>query len=211
VSAFGGEADIKYSLRPLQLRNVPGTVHLSIRQVMEGYGMAFSLYDATVANYLQIQGAVGGFLEKSLTHFREKGIDPNEIVEARLAPDMLPLRFQIVSVVHHSRGAMEAAMNGVFAPSMGKPDLDYAALQTMVTDAHSELSALTPEVVNALVGRDVTFKFRDRSLMFTAEGFLMSFSLPNFFFHATTAYDILRHNGAPLGKRDFMGRMKLKG
>jgi hypothetical protein len=87
--------------------------------------MTFSLYDATVANYLQILGAVGDFLEKSLTHFREKGIDPAEIVETRLTPDMLPLRFQIVSVAHHSRGAMEAAKNGVFAPPSGKPDLDY--------------------------------------------------------------------------------------
>ncbi len=91
--------------------------------------MAFSLYDATVANYLQILGAVGGFLEKSLAHFREKGIDPAEIVEARMAPDMLPLRFQIVSVAHHSRGAIEAAKTGVFMPpSMAKTDLDYAAL-----------------------------------------------------------------------------------
>jgi hypothetical protein len=172
--------------------------------------MAFSLYDATVANYLQILGAVGGFLEKSLTHFREKGIDPAEIVETRLTPDMLPLRFQIVSVAHHSRGAMEAATNGVFTPPSGKPDLDYAALQALVTEARIELSALSQEAVNALVGRDVTFKLGDRALPFTAEGFLMSFSLPNFFFHATTAYDILRHKGAPLGKRDFMGKMKLK-
>jgi uncharacterized protein len=173
--------------------------------------MAFSLYDATVANYLQTLGAVGGFLEKSLTHFRENGIDLAEIVEARLVPNMLPFRFQIVSVAHHSRGAMEAAKNGVFTPSLGKPDLDYAALQAMVTEARNELSALTPEAVNALVGHDVTVKLGDRALPFTAEGFLMSFSLPNFFFHATTAYDILRHNGAPLGKRDFMSRMKLKG
>jgi hypothetical protein len=173
--------------------------------------MAFSLYDATVANYLQILGAVGGFLEKSLAHFKEKGIDPAEIVEARLVSDMLPFRFQIVSVAHHSRGAIEAATKGVFIPSGGKPDLDYAALQALVTEARNGLSVLTPEVVNALIGRDVIFKFGDRSLPFTAEGFLMSFSLPNFFFHATTAYDILRHKGAPLGKRDFMGRLKLKG
>ncbi len=173
--------------------------------------MAFSLYDATVANYLQILGAVGGFLDKGLTHFREKGIDPAEIVETRLAPDMLPLRFQIVSVAHHSRGAMEAARNGVFVPRSGKPDLDYAALQALVTEARDELSVLTPEAVDALVGRDVTFKVGDRALPFTAEGFLMSFSLPNFFFHAITAYGILRHKGAPLGKRDFMGRLRLKG
>jgi uncharacterized protein len=173
--------------------------------------MAFSLYDATVANYLQILGAVGGFLEKSLTHFRENGIDPAEIVETRLTPDMLPFRFQIVSVAHHSRGAMEAAQNGVFVPPSGKPDLDYAALQALVAEARDELAALTPESVGALVGRDVTFKVGERALPFTAEDFLMSFSLPNFFFHAATAYDILRHKGAPIGKRDFMGRLKMKG
>jgi uncharacterized protein len=172
--------------------------------------MAFSLYDATVANYLQILGAAGAFLEKGLIYFREKGIDPAEVVDTRLAPDMLPLRFQIVSVAHHSRGAMEAAKNGVFVPPSGKPDLDYAALQALVTAARNELSALTPEAVNELVGRDVIFKLGERSLPFKAEGFLMSFSLPNFFFHATTAYDILRHKGAPLGKRDFMGKLKLK-
>ena len=173
--------------------------------------MAFSLYDATVANYLQTLGAVSGFLEKSLTHFREKGIDPAELVELRLTSDMAPLRFQIVSVAHHSRGAMDAAKNGVFVPPSGKADLDYAGLQALVTEASQELSALTPEAVDAVIGRDVVFKLGERALPFTAEGFLMSFSLPNFFFHATTAYDILRHKGAPLGKRDFMGRLKLKG
>jgi uncharacterized protein len=170
--------------------------------------MAFSLYDATVANYLQILGAIGGVLEKSLTHFRDNGIDTAEIVDTRLAPDMMPFRFQIVSAVHHSRGAMEGVKNGVFAPT-GKFDLDYAALQKLVAEARHELSALTPEAVDALLGRDVTFKAGDLALPFTAEGFLMSFSLPNFFFHAATAYDILRHRGAPLGKRDFIGRMKL--
>jgi hypothetical protein len=173
--------------------------------------MAFSLYDATVANYLQILGATVGFLDKSLTHFREKGVDLSHVVDARLAPDMLPFRFQIVSVAHHSRGAMEAARNGVFVPPSPKPDMDYAALRALLTEARNDLSALTPDAVNVLVGRDVAFKFGERTLPFTVEGFLMSFSLPNFFFHATTAYDILRHKGAPLGKRDFMGRMKLKG
>jgi uncharacterized protein len=168
--------------------------------------MAFSLYDATVANYLQILGSVGGYLDKSLKHFQEKGVDLAKMVEAKLAPDMLPLRFQIVSVAHHSRGAMDAAKNGVFSPPGAKPDLDFAG-----TQARDELAALKPDAVNALIGRDVTFKVGDRALPFTAEGFLMSFSLPNFFFHATTAYGILRNNGAPLGKRDFMGRLNLKG
>src|ERR1700741_4034965 len=134
--------------------------------------MTFSLYDATVANYLQILSAVGGFLEKGRTHFDGKRVDLAEIVESRLAPDMLPLRFQIVSVAHHSRGAMAAAKSGVFSPPSAKPDLDYAGLQALVTEARDELSALKPDAVNALVGRDVTFKLGDRTLPFTAEGFL---------------------------------------
>jgi uncharacterized protein len=172
--------------------------------------MAFSLYDATAANYLQILGAVGGFLDKSLAHFKEKGVDPAEVVETRLAPDMWPLRAQVVSVAHHSRGALAAARDGVFVPPSIRPNLDYAALLALVTEARNEISGLTPEAVDALIGRDVTFKVGERTLLFTAEGFLMSFSLPNFFFHASTTYAILRHKGAPLGKRDFIGRLKLK-
>ncbi len=172
--------------------------------------MAFTLYDATVANYLQTLGAVGAFLDKSLAHFREKGIDPAGIVETRLAPDMLPLRFQVVSVAHHSRGAMRGAQSGQFAPPQGHGDLDYSGLQALVKEAQDELAALAPDAVNGLAGGEVIFKLGDRALPFTVEGFLMSFSLPNFYFHAATTYDILRHKGAPLGKRDFMGRMRMK-
>jgi uncharacterized protein len=81
----------------------------------------------------------------------------------------------------------------------------------MVTEARNGLSGLTPEAFNALVGGDVTFTLRERVLQFRTEDFLMSFSLPNFYFHAATAYDILRHKGAPLGKLDYMGKLKVKG
>lgn len=172
--------------------------------------MAFSLYDASVANFLQTLEAVGGFLDKGLAHFNGHGVDPEEIVEARLASDMLPLRFQIVSVAHHSRGAIEAAQSGAFRPPSGPADLTYAGLQTLVREAHAALSALSAETVNAVEGRDVIFHLGDRKLPFVAETFLMSFSLPNFYFHAATAYDILRLKGVPLGKRDFLGRLKMK-
>ena len=172
--------------------------------------MAFSLYDASVANYLQTLGAVAGILDRSLTHFREKGIDPETIVEARLAPDMLPFRFQIISVAQHSRGAIEGVQQGLFNPPSFKTPYDFAGLQGLIAQTREALSALAPEAVNALGGKDVIFALGDRKLPFTAEGFLMSFSLPNFYFHATTAYDILRTNGVPLGKRDFMGRLNMK-
>ena len=172
--------------------------------------MTFSLYDATVTNYLQILGAVSGFVEKGRAHFHEKGVELAEIAETRLTADMMPLWFQIVSVVQHSRGAMEAARNGEFLPPSGRSDRDFAGLQALVVEARNELAAMTPEAVNALAGQNVIFKIGGNVLPFTAEGFLMSFSLPNFFFHATTAYDILRYKAAPLGKRDFIGRLKLK-
>ena len=172
--------------------------------------MAFSLYDASVANYLQTLGGVDGFLDRALEHYREQGIDAEKIVETRLAPDMQPFRFQIISVAHHSRGAIEGVQQGVFSPPSFKTPYDFAGLQGLVTQTVEALSALTPEAVNALGGKDVIFALGERKLPFTAEGFLMSFSLPNFYFHAATAYDILRTNGVPLGKRDFMGRLKLK-
>ena len=172
--------------------------------------MAISLYDLSVASYLQTTAAVAAFMEKGLKHCAEKNIDPAEIVETRLYPDMLPFRFQIVSVAHHSIGAIEGVKKGVFSPPTG-PDYDYKGLQKLIADAREALQKLTPAEVNALEGRDVTFQLRDFKLPFTAEGFIMSFSLPNFYFHATTAYDILRTKGVPLGKRDYMGQMRMKG
>ena len=171
--------------------------------------MTFSLYDASVANYLQILGAVGGFVEKSRVHFQEQGIDLAEITAARLSADMMPFWFQMVSVAQHSRGAIEAVKTGEFHPP-SRSDRDFAGLQALVAEARSELADMTPETVNAFAGRSVVFKIGGNVLPFTAEGFLMSFSLPNFYFHAATAYDILRHKGAPLGKRDFLGRLTLK-
>jgi hypothetical protein len=172
--------------------------------------MSVSLYDMSVANYLQTVPAVAGLLDKGLAFCTSSNIDPGEMVETRLAPDMLPLRFQIVSVAHHSLGAIEGVMKGVFSPPGPTEPLDYRALQQRLADTGEALRRLSREEVNALAGRDVTFQSRDRQIPFTAEGFLLSFSLPNFYFHATTAYDILRSKGVPLGKRDFLGRLRMK-
>jgi hypothetical protein len=172
--------------------------------------MAIALYDLSVASYLQTLGGVAGFLDRGLDHCRDNNIDPNEIVETCLFPDMLPFRFQIWSVAHHSAGAIEGVKNGLFKPPAQLPPLDYAGLQKVVADARASLQALTADEVNALEGHDVVFQFRDFKMPFTAEGFVLSFSLPNFYFHATTAYDILRSKGVPLGKRDFMGQLRLK-
>ncbi|HEY2340535.1 MAG TPA: DUF1993 family protein, partial [Steroidobacteraceae bacterium] len=86
----------------------------------------------------------------------------------------------------------------------------FTALRSRIAETLAALETIQPAEVEAFIGRDMRFEFRERRLEFTAENFLLSFSLPNFYFHAATAYDILRWKGAHIGKRDFMGRLPLK-
>lgn len=172
--------------------------------------MTISFYDISVTSYLQVLGGVAGFLEKGSSHCKENGIDLDEVVETRLYADMLPFRFQIISVAHHSLGAIKGVDAGLFSPPPSLDDLDYAGLQSLVTKASEELQALDRNKVEAMAGKDVIFQLGDRKLPFTAENFVLSFSHPNLYFHAATAYDILRMKGVALGKRDFIGQLRMK-
>lgn len=170
--------------------------------------MAISLYDISVANYLQTLGAVSGVLERGLAHCREHSLDPEAIVKTRLHPDMLPFRFQIHSVAHHSAGAIAALESGVFRPDRGLQTADYATLQAQIAEARKALEKHTPQAVNAHEDGEVVFEAGELKRRFKAPNFLLSFSLPNFYFHAATAYDILRSLGVPVGKRDYMGTLR---
>lgn len=172
--------------------------------------MTTSLYDISVASYLQTVAAVAGVLEKGLAYCKEAGINPEDIVESRLCGDMLPFRFQVLSVVHHSAGALGGIKAGSFGPPGTSDPLDYKGLQGLIASTLETLRAYTPDEVNGWSGKDVVFKIRDMSIPFTAETFVLSFSLPNLHFHASTAYGILRAKGAPLGKRDYLGGLRFK-
>lgn len=172
--------------------------------------MAISLYDVTVAGYLQTLGAVSGFLERGAAHCAETGLDPAELVGARIHEDMYPLTFQIWSVEHHSVGAIEGCRKGVFTPPRPLPELSYADLQAIVAEARDKLAQVTREEVESFEGRDMVFQLGETKMPFTAENFLLSFSIPNFHFHSTTAYDLLRMKGVKLGKRNYMGQMRMK-
>lgn len=171
--------------------------------------MSISLYDASVLSYLQMTKAMTRFLEKGRAHFEEQGKDLAEVVEARIYDDMLPFRFQIASVAHHSIGALESLKEGRFLPPSAGQE-DYAGLQELMANTVSKLKALTREDVEALEGKELTFQLGKMELPFGAADFILSFSLPNFYFHATTAYDILRMLGVPVGKADFMGPIRFK-
>lgn len=171
--------------------------------------MAISLYDISVASYLQVLGAVTGVLEKGAAHCAATSIDTSEVVDTCLYPDMLPFHFQIVSVAHHSLGSIKGLESGEFRPPTDGPTHDYAGLQKLIADTQAQLQAYDPETVNQWEGRDVVFRLGTHELPFKAEHFVLSFSHPNLYFHATTAYDILRMKGTPIGKRDFLGQMRM--
>jgi uncharacterized protein len=171
--------------------------------------MAISFYDASVGSFLQTLGGVTGFLEKGRAHCEANGIDLKEVVETRLHPDMHPFRFQLVAVVHQSLGGLKGLQSGLFQPPGPMKDHDFAELQKLVADARDELAKASRESVDALANKQVVFQIGDFKMPFTAANFVLSFLLPNLFFHATTAYDMLRMRGAPLGKRDFLGAMRI--
>ena len=171
--------------------------------------MSVSLYDISVATYLQVLGAVEGFLEKGKAHCNENDIDLEEVVETRLYQDMNPFRFQVISVVHHSMASIRGVEAGLSSPPSGYGEPDYTGLQKLVSEAKTAVQSFDRKTVEGFEGGEVIFQLGDNKLPFTAENFVMSFSLPNLFFHAATAYDILRLKGVPLGKRDFLGRMRM--
>jgi hypothetical protein len=172
--------------------------------------MALSLYDVTVPTYQQMLSAVSGLLEKAEAHCIAKSMSPADFINARLQEDMLPFNYQVKSTVTHSVGALNALARGVFSPDMTPSPDSFAGLKSKVTSAIAALDAFTPQDINAFEGGDMRFELREFRLNFTTENFLLSFSLPNFYFHATTAYDILRHKGVAIGKRDFVGQLRLK-
>jgi uncharacterized protein len=172
--------------------------------------MAFSLYAATIPSYQQILGSVYGLLGTAEAFCSEKGMEHESIIQARLAPDMLPFAYQVKSTAVHSLGAIEGVRRGVFSPDTTPPPESFAALKARISETLAALEKIEPAEVDGFLGRDMRFAFRDRQLDFTAENFLLSFSQPNFYFHATTTYDILRWKGVRIGKRDFTGRLRTK-
>jgi uncharacterized protein len=171
--------------------------------------MSISLFDATVTNYLQVLNSTAGVLEKGKSFCEDNDIDLSAIVETRLIEDMSPFRFQVISVVHHSLGALKGLDSGEFAPPAGYGDPDYAGLQALVNQAISQVASFDAALVNGWAGKTLTFKLGSNEIPFTAENYVLSFSLPNFYFHATTTYDILRMKGVSLGKRDYIGAMRM--
>lgn len=172
--------------------------------------MSFSLYDAVVPSNLQILGALDRVMEKAKAFCDERGVTQADLIEARLAPDMFPLGYQVKSCAVHSIGGIEGARAGSFSPDRNAWPTDFDGLRNILQRASAELSSLDRKTVDELTEADTHFALGETKLPFTGANFLLSFSQPNFYFHAATAYAILRAQGVNLGKRDFMGTPRVK-
>ena len=139
--------------------------------------MSFSMYQASVPAYGQMLKTLTHILKKAEEHCEAKKIDPSVLVNARLYPDMAPLSRQIQIATDQVKGGL------------------------------SRLAGIKKEQIDGSEDRDVKLKVGPNEMTFKGAQFLVNFSLPNYYFHVTTAYDILRHNGVEIGKRDYMGNL----
>ena len=175
--------------------------------------MATTLFDMSVPTFLQTVRAVRGFLEKASAYCAASGADPDEFVTARLFQDMAPFWFQIECIDNYSAWGIEAMRTGAWTPPELAQIVPFAALQARMAETEAALEAFRAEEVNAWSGKELNIGITHVSpqpTAFTSETFLLSFLLPNFHFHAVTAYDILRTRGVPIGKRDYEGQLRTR-
>lgn len=170
--------------------------------------MALTLYAATIPSFLQILGSVLRLIGKAEAFCTEQGLPPEAVIQARIAADMFPFAYQVKSTAVHSLGAIEGVREGTFSPDMTIPPDTFEGLRERIELTIATIEAIDPDEVESFIGRNMKFEFGDLVMDFTSEDFLLSFSQPNFYFHATTAYDILRMKGVQIGKRDFTGRVR---
>ena len=170
--------------------------------------MPLTLYAATIPSYLQILSSVSRLIDKAESFCAERNVSPDQLIQARLADDMLPFAYQVKSTVVHSLGAIEGVRKGSFSPDTTPPPATFNALRKKIGATKTTLESIDPVEIEAFIGKDMRFKSSDMQIDFLAEDFLLSFSMPNFYFHAATAYDILRMSRVPIGKRDFTGRVR---
>ncbi|TPG55808.1 DUF1993 domain-containing protein [Ewingella americana] len=169
--------------------------------------MSASLYGSTAAQFVRGLHNLSALLEKGAAWAKESGTSEESVLNTRLAEDMYPLMRQVQIVSDMSKGAV-ARLAGVTPPAMEDTETTFAELQARIAKTISFIESVKPEQLDGDDSRPITVKGRNAEHNFTAHSYVMSFAIPNFYFHVTTAYNILRHLGVKLGKSDFLGEIK---
>lgn len=166
--------------------------------------MALSLFDASIPVLLHGLATARSLLEKGRDWAAANGVAPVELLGARLIDDMLPLTAQIQRISDTAKG-VAVRVGGAANVPMADDETSFAALIARVDATTAVLNGVTPAMIEARAGETVTLPLPSGPIAFTPERYVLDFALPNFFFHLTTAYALLRHKGVPIGKADFLG------
>jgi len=173
--------------------------------------MSLSLHEVVIGTYLQLLPSLAKLIDKAEAHCKESGSPADALTGACLAEDMWNFAKQVDQSLHHSVHAIQNATTGKFGPDFAEVPLDFESLRKMVSDGIVYLESVDAAALNAKQDADMVFEVGNYRRDYAYGDFLLSFSLLNFYFHVTTAYDILRNRGVKLSKMDFLGRTRSKG
>ncbi len=168
--------------------------------------MSISMYVATVPPIIRSLNNLWAILEKAAAHAEAKKIDPSVLINARLYPDMFPLSRQIQIATDVAKGAA-SRLAGLEPPKFEDNESTFPELLARLDKTIALLESFGPDQINGSEDKTIVLPMHDRTITFTGLAYLFDFVLPNVYFHVTTAYAILRHNGVEIGKKDFLGNI----
>ena len=166
--------------------------------------MSISMYSTLMPMAKTLLGALSKVLQKGADAAKAKGYDESVLVNARLAPDMFALARQVQIATDMAKGGA-ARLAGVEIPAYSDDETTIAALQGRIAKTIAFLDTLTPAQIDGTEGKEIVLKMRAGEMKFTGQDYLIGFVIPNLTFHCATAYNLMRHNGVEVGKRDFLG------
>jgi hypothetical protein len=164
----------------------------------------FSIYSASIPVFKQILNSLHNILDKAEAHAADKKIDPAALLQFRLFPDMLPFTRQVQIACDFAKGAA-ARLGGLDVPSYDDKEATFAELKERIQKTLAYIDSVPQDTIEGSETRAITTGSGEKTKHFTGQTYLFHYALPHFFFHATTAYDILRHNGLDVGKKDYIG------
>jgi len=166
--------------------------------------MTFSMYSASAPVFKQILGSLSSLVEKAEAHATARKIEPAALLQARLFPDMFPFMRQVQIACDFAKGGA-ARLGGVEVPKYEDTETSFAELKERIAKTLAFIDSVPQDGIEASASRGITTGSGEKAKQWKGQTYLMHYVLPHFFFHATTAYDILRHNGVEVGKKDFIG------
>ena len=166
--------------------------------------MTISMYQASVPRFVNILGNLSGILDKAQAHVDAKKLDGTTLTTYRLFPDMLPMTTQVLIACDAAKGVV-ARLAGVDIPVYEDSEKTLADLKARIVKTVAFIKSVTPAQIDGSEDKEIVIKRGDKETRYTGMQFLLGHAIPNFYFHVTTTYNILRHNGIEIGKRDFLG------